>query len=220
MHLTDNLHAYEIDFLLNMHKNAKKYIFMWGFIWKANLDTLFSKQKNALGDVMPEYVEYDYKNGILPGHTKLASLNNKIWSICNVIAFNALLLLHKVRNIPSLVQTSIRAIISEDSPGPESNYETCENLFKTYGSHIYAKSVFFKGPLILVNSTIIENLSPANFKTLKAYKINIKQALLGRQGGGDINEWQTDNLFYMVPRAFVNKTLTGIESFKHLHLIF
>ena len=156
---------------------------------------------------MPGYVQYNYKNGILPGHTKLTFLNYKILTIYNIIAFNALLLLHKVRNIPSLVPSSIRATISEDSPGPQSNYETCENWLKTYGTHIYSKSVFFKGLLILANSTIIENLSPASFKTLKAYKINIKQALLGRQGDGDINEWQTDN-FVLYDTSGLRKSST------------
>lgn len=71
--------------------------------------------------------------------------------------------------------------MSEDSPGPGSNYETCGNWLKTYGNHIYAKSVFFKGLLILANSMIND--------VQNAYKINVKQALLVRQGDGDVNEW-------------------------------
>ena len=42
---------------------------------------------------------------------------------------------------------------------------------------------------------INENLSPASFVALSAYKINVKQALLIRQGDGDVNEWQTIILF-------------------------
>ena len=142
---------------------------------------------------MPGYVNYKYKKGILPGHTKSAFSEYKILTIHNIVAFNALLLLHKVKYFPSLVPSSVRSTISEESPEPDSNYETCENWLKTYGNHIYANSLFFKGPLILVNSMINENLSPESFKTIKAYKRNVKQALLIRQGDGDVNEWETNN---------------------------
>ena len=142
---------------------------------------------------MPGYVNYKYKKGILPGHTKSAFSEFKILTIHNIIALNALLLLHKARHFPSLIPSSIRSTISEGSPGPGSTYETCGDWLKTYGNHIYAKSIFFKGPLILANSMINENLSHASFVTLKAYKSNVKQAILVRQCDGDADEWQTNN---------------------------
>ena len=142
---------------------------------------------------MSAYVNYKYKNGILPGHTKLAFSEYKILTVHNIIAFNALLLLHKAKNFPSLLPTSVRSTISEDSPGPGSNYETCGDWLKTYGNHIYAKSLFFKGPLILANSKINESLSPTSFVTLKAYKTDIKEALLVRQFDGDASKWHTNN---------------------------
>ena len=166
---------------------------VWGFSSKSNLNTISSKQKKGLRAVMPGYVNYKYKKGILPDHTKSAFSEYKILTIHNIIAFNALLLLHKAKHFHSLVPSSVRSTISEESPGPGSNYETCENWLKIYGNHIYAKSLFFKGPLILANSKINENLSPASFVTLKAYKSNVKQALLIRQGDGDVNVWQTNN---------------------------
>ena len=161
---------------------------VWGFSSKSNLNTLFSKQKKGLRAVMPGYVNYKYKKGILPGHTKSAFSEFKILTIHNIIALNALLLLHKARHFPSLIPSSIRSTISEDSPGPGSTYETCGDWLKTYGNHIYAKSIFFKGPLILANSMINENLSHASFVTLKAYKSNVKQVILVRQCDGDADE--------------------------------
>ena len=155
--------------------------------------TPFFLSKKGLRAVMPGYVNYKYKNGILPGHTKLAFSEYNVLTVHNIIAFNALLFLHKANNYPSLLPTSIRSTISDESPRPGSNYETCGDWLSTYGNHIYANSFFFKGPLILTNSMINENLSPASFVTLKAYKNNIKQAILLRQSLGDVNEWQTNN---------------------------
>ena len=124
---------------------------------------------------MPGYVNYKYKNGILPGHTKLAFSDYKILIIHNIIAFNTLLFSHKAKNFPSLIPSSVKSTISEDSPEPGSTYETCENWLKTYGNHVYAKSVFFKGPLILANSVINENLYPASFVPLKRTKLTLSR---------------------------------------------
>ena len=131
-------------------------------------------------------------------------------TIHNIIAFNALLFLHKARNFPSLLPTSVRSTISEESPGPGSNYETCGDWLKTYSNHIYANSLFFKGPLILANSMIYENIPPASLKTLKAYKTHIKQAILLRQGYGDVNEWQTNN-FVLYDTSGLRKGNTNKE---------
>ena len=166
---------------------------VWGFSSKSNIDTIFSKQKKGLRAVMPGYVNYIYRNGIIPGHTKSAFSEYKVLTIHNIIAFNAVLFLHKARNIPSLIPISVRSTISKESPEPGSNYESCTDWLKAYGNHIYAKSLFFKGPLIMANSMMHESLPSASFVTLKAYKTNLKQALLVRQGDGDVNEWHTDN---------------------------
>ena len=122
---------------------------VWGFSSKSNVETLFSKQKKGLRAVMPGFVNYKYKDGILPGHTKLAFSEYNILTIQNVIALNALLLLHKFRNFPSLLPPSVRLTISDDSPTPGSTYETCENWLNVYSNHIFKKSVFLKAPLSL-----------------------------------------------------------------------
>ena len=179
---------------------------VWGFSSKSNIDALFSKQKKGLRAVMPGYVNYKYKDGILPGHTKSAFSEYKILSIQNVIVLNAFLLIHKIKNFPSLLPTSVSSTISEDSPVPGSTHETCENWLKVYNNHIYNKSVFFKGPLIIANSMMNENLSPASFISLKAYRKNVKQALLIKQSSGDADEWRTDN--------FVLYNTTGLRKSK------
>ena len=45
----------------------------------------------------------------------------------------------------------------------------------------------------MATSNINENLPLASFKTIKAYKANVKQAVLTIQSSGDTYEWQNDN---------------------------
>ena len=49
---------------------------VWGFSAKSNIDSLFVCQKKGLRAVMPGYVNFFYKDGLLPAHTK--SSFNKI----------------------------------------------------------------------------------------------------------------------------------------------
>ena len=143
---------------------------VWGFSSKSNVNSLFLKQKIGIRAVMPGYVNYKYKDGKLPGHTKSAFTEYKILTIQNIIVLHALLLMHKIRIYPSLVPLSVRLTISDDGPTLQSTYETCENWLMVYNNNIYNKSVFFKGPLIFAKSTINENLSPASYVNLKTYK--------------------------------------------------
>ena len=65
---------------------------VWGFYSKSNIDSLFFKQKKGMRAVMPGYVNYKYKDGNLPGHTKSAFLEYEILTVQNLVALNALLL--------------------------------------------------------------------------------------------------------------------------------
>ena len=71
--------------------------------------------------------------------------------------------------------------------------DSCEHWLKTHDNHIFRKSVFYKGPLLIISSKLEDNLSPASYITIKAYKNNIKSAILTRQGDGDEVKWQTLN---------------------------
>ena len=101
--------------------------------------------------------------------------------------------MHKFHDYPSLLPSSIIETISKDSPIQGSNHELCESWLKIYNNFPYRNSLFFKGPLLLSTSNINENLPLASFKTIKAYKANVKQALLTIQSSGDTYEWQNDN---------------------------
>ena len=42
----------------------------------------------------------------------------------------------------------------------------------------YLNSILYKGPLLKLSSKLEDNLSPAGYITIKAYKTNIKSAIL------------------------------------------
>ena len=93
---------------------------------------------------MPGYVNYNYKDGIIPGHTKSAFSEYGILTIQNLITFNAFLFIYKIRNCPSLIPPSVRLTISEDCPTSDSTHESCEAWLNNYNNHVYNKSVFLK----------------------------------------------------------------------------
>ena len=157
------------------------------------------KAKKALRAVIPGFINYKYKDGKIPGHTKSYFFEYKILSMQNIIAFNTLILMHKIHNYPSLLPESIVETIPLDSPVVGSNYESCEHWLKLYNSFPYNNSIFFKGPLLLSGTEIIENLPSTSFKSIKLFKTNVKQALLSSQSSGNTCEWQNSNfLLYNV----------------------
>ena len=114
-------------------------------------------------------------------------------TIHNIIALNALILLHKIQNYPSLLPISIRKTIPADSPIAGSTHESCENWLEIYNTSYFNKSVFFKGPILLSGTKINENLSLTSYISIKLYKKNVKDALRKLQGSGDACDWQNDN---------------------------
>ena len=167
---------------------------VWGFAAKSNIDALFAKQKKGLRAVIPGFINYKYRDGEIPGHTKAKFAEYKILTIQNVIALNSFIFMQKIRNFTSLLPPSIKNTISTESPKPGSSHETCENWLKVYNNHLYRKSIFCKGPLLVsTNSSIEENISLSSFISAKTYKRNIKDALLTKQKSGKLDEWENVN---------------------------
>ena len=166
---------------------------VWGFTSKSNIEKLFSAQKKAMRAVIPGFINYRYRAGNIPGHTKAAFSEYKILTIHNLIALNSLFFIYKIKNFPMLVPVSISSTIADDSPTAGSTLDTCENWYNMYNNHIYRKSIFCKGPLISATSTINLNISTIKPPTLKAYRAYVKNELLNAQSIGDTEEWQNDN---------------------------
>ena len=81
--------------------------------------------------------------------------------------------IHKPRNFPSALPSSIAETIPRNNPINDSTHETCKEWLLSYA--------------------IENNLSLASFLSLKAYKNNVKHALLTAQSSGDINIWNNEN---------------------------
>ena len=167
---------------------------VWGFSAKSNIDALFAKQKKGLRAVIPGFIRYNYRDGEAPGHTKHKFSEYKILTIHNIIALNTYVFMQKIRSFTSLLPCSIKNTIATDSPVPGSTYETCTNWLRTHNNHIYHKSLFFKGPLLITtNKSVEESISPSSFLSAKLYRKNIKDALLLNQNNGHPTEWETLN---------------------------
>ena len=143
--------------------------------------------------MIPGFINYKYRDGEIPGHTKSAFTEYKILTIHGIITQNTLIFIRKIRNFHSLLPPPIVATISQESPVIGSTHVTCENWLKFYDNYLYRTSVFYKGPLLVMGSKLEENLSPASYITMKCYKKNIKCAILDQQGSGEATQWHSSN---------------------------
>ena len=177
--------------LVQSHVNYCSLV--WGFSSKSNIETLFVKQKKGLRGVIPGFINYKYKDGKIPGHTKQFFSEYKILTIHSIIVLNTLIFMQKTINYPSLLPKSILNTIAEGSPIPGSTHESCEHWLSLHDNCYYRNSIFFKGPLLFSDSCKTISLSPASYVNIKAYKKNVKQALITIQSSGELCEWQNSN---------------------------
>ena len=75
-------------------------------IKKSIIETLFAKQKKGLWGVIPGFINYKYKDGKTPGHTKKLFSEYEFLTIHSIIAFNTLIFMQKNYQL-SIVTTSI-----------------------------------------------------------------------------------------------------------------
>ena len=71
---------------------------VWGFASKSLIDSLFSKQKQGIRAIMPGFINYFYREGILPRHTKTFFDEHEILTVHGLIAVNSIILLHKIKH--------------------------------------------------------------------------------------------------------------------------
>ena len=166
---------------------------VWGFTAKSNIDTLFSKQKKGIRAVVPGFINYRYRDGTLPDHTKPFFNKYNILTVQGVIVLNALLFIHKVKHFPRSLPMSLTNTIPHNIPIFGSTHETCEEWLSEYNNHIYRSSIFFKGPLLSIIPNIADLTTTVSLLKIKCYKNNVKTALLKIQAYGDENDWQANN---------------------------
>ena len=116
---------------------------VWGFSAKSNIEALFASQKKGLRAVMRGHVNYYYKDGIPPTHTKPAFQQYKVLTVQGIIAKNALIFMHKVNQLPRELPKSIRETIPQNAPCANPDYVNCQEWLAEYGTTIHNKSIFY-----------------------------------------------------------------------------
>jgi exonuclease III len=171
---------------------------VWGFSAKSNLDSLFACQKKGIRAVMPGFINYFYKEGRLPTHTKPAFNQFKLLTVHGVIAKNALIFMHKIRSFPTALPNSVKDLIASNAPSGYANHESCQEWLAEFNSTYFRNSVFFKAPLIYKDPLCKELITPSTILSIDAFKKGTKNLLLKQQLIGN-EEWNPVNFaFYNV----------------------
>ena len=145
---------------------------------------------------MPGYVQYYYKDGKLPSGTKSSFTNYDILTIHRIIVKNALIFMHKISIFRKLLPQSLKDTIPGNTPIAIANDDTFEeysNWLDKFGSHTYRNSLFYKGPLLYIDSKFNETRSPAACLSMNIFKRNVQNSLLKHQSSGEKDEWQANN---------------------------
>ena len=165
---------------------------IWGFAAKSHIDSIFTKQKAGIRAVMSGYVQFKFRDGQIPTHTKSTFYSWNILTVQGIIVKNALIFIHKTRNFPLALHESVRSTIHENAPSTsECNYENSLDWLQIYqfGCPHYRRSIFFKGPLLSINIDYINIVSPACLLSLNVHKKSVHEFMLDQQNQGDPDEW-------------------------------
>ena len=158
---------------------------VWGFAAKSHIEALFCKQKQGVRTIMPGFVNYFYKDGQLPSHTRDNFKEYNILTVHGIIVKNALILMHRIKYFPSTVPISIRNLFPSNMPTYGSSHETCTDWLNDYGSRVYRSSIFYKGPLLAVTDTNTNITSLPSLFSMNIYKSNTKRVLIEQQSSSE-----------------------------------
>ena len=118
---------------------------VWGFSCKSNIEAIFCKQEKGLRVVMPGFINCNYKDGIIPGHTMTKQY------------FNEYIIL-TIHNIISLNTTKLNCSNNTHfSPEHRLTHDDCEKWLKIYNSPTYRNSLLYY-TAILLNIPILSEL--------------------------------------------------------------
>ncbi len=143
---------------------------------------------------MPGHINYEFKYGVIPTHTKSSFFNYSILTVHSIIVKNALLLLHKLNHFPNLLPQSIKDTFPSNMPSLGATHETSELWYEIYGGPKYKDSIFYKGPLLFISPINTDTTTLSSLFSVNIYKNSVKQALLKQQSDGESDEWPTFTL--------------------------
>ena len=125
-------------------------------------------------------------------HTKSSFKNFRILTIQNLIAKNALLLIHRVQFYPSSLPLSIVNLFPNNAPCFTDNkdHDTNKEWLNTFNNTQYRTSCFFKCPLLAISEENTSLLKIEKFtSSIKHYKSALHKFLLESQNKGIEDEW-------------------------------
>ena len=194
--LSARMHIY--NSLIQSHLNYCSLV--WGSSCKSNIESLFVTQKKAIRALGPKNVNYFYKDGVCPTHTKPIYSNLNILTVHNIILKNILNFIDKINNNTTALPISILKTIAHDAPSTNIVLENCMDWYNRLNTNVYRTSIFLKGPMLYTD--IMTNNPKLYLQTANKYsfKKHIKTYLLDIQSSGDSQEWETCNfkLFNLV----------------------
>ncbi len=165
---------------------------IWGTTNKTKIEQLFTVQKKAIRAIMPGNINYYYKDGINPTHTKAFCNEHNILTAQNIIVKNILVFLNKVHNFAHLLPRSVLNTIADESPSPLNIVNHSSRWYQKYNTTVYRMSVFFKGPILYAH--ICKSNAVIDCNNKYKYKTNVKFHLLKDiQCLGTLNEWTPTN---------------------------
>ena len=198
-----------------VHSHLNYCSLVWGASCRSNIDTLFTTQKKAVRGVMPGLVNYYFKDGALPTHTKQAFSKYNILTVHNIVLKNMLLYIYKVVNSPTTLPILVKQAIAYDIPTPGTAVDFMSDWYMTYNSIPFNKTVFFKAPLLYYNvmSDYLTHHTIENIRNINIFKQHIKAHLVGLQNTGSEKEWQSANFMLTSMQGIrTSNRLKGIES--------
>ena len=162
---------------------------VWGFAAKSHIESLFASQKQGIRAVIQGYVNYYYKDGKTPAHTKSAFKEHEILTVHGVIAKNALILLHKVNNMSNLLPRSIVQLFPSNIPEYGTSYVDNIDWITTYSQPQFRASIFYKGPILAITEHNKNITSLSSLFSASIYKKSAKRVFIELQSAGDNEEW-------------------------------
>ena len=132
---------------------------------------------------MPGYINYKFKDGVIPTHTKTSFFNYSILTVHSIIVKNALLLMHKLNHFPSSLPRSINDTFPSNMPSLGATHETSKLWYEIYGGCPYKNSIYYKGPLLYISPINIDTTTLPSLFSINIYKNSAKNALLKQQSG-------------------------------------
>ena len=194
--------------LVQSHLNYCSLI--WGTTNKCKIEQLFATQKKAIRAIMPGHVDYLFKDGNPPTHTKPFFNEHELLTVHSIVLKNILIFMNKVHNFPQLLPKSVLQTIAIDSPNPSNREQELylSAWYTTYNTPAYRTTTYFKGPILFRSLCLDPENDWIAYHNLNRYKSNIKNYLVKDVQSKCANDdtctlWTTEN--------FPLNTITGLR---------